>query len=92
MTLTDLFSVLITIFSFGLTFLGLPAQIVKNNRERRSGQPLLTILIALGFYITQICFFFLIKSYLPIVSFGFGFLLWGVIGWQYWLFRTPHKR
>lgn len=37
--------ILVTIFSLALTLIGLPAQIAKNYREKRSGQPHLTILI-----------------------------------------------
>ncbi|MBI2626860.1 MAG: hypothetical protein HYW77_01310 [Parcubacteria group bacterium] len=56
MNLIFIFSILISIFFLGLVLIGLPAQIVKNYREKRSSQPLLTILIALGFYASQIIF------------------------------------
>lgn len=47
MELIFILSVLISIFSLALVLIGIPAQIVKNYREKRSGQPLTTILIAL---------------------------------------------
>lgn len=87
MDLILLFSILVTIFSLALTLIGIPAQIAKNYREKRSGQPLLTILIALAFYISQIGFFFLTKSYLPLISFIIGFLMWGTTLVQYFLYR-----
>jgi hypothetical protein len=68
-------SVLITVFSLALVLIGIPAQITKNYREKRSGQPLLTILIALGFYASQIGFFIVTKTYLPLISFGLGIIM-----------------
>ena len=82
-----LFGVLVSVFSLGLTLVGLPAQIVKNHREKRSGQPLLTIAIALSFYISQIGFFSLIGAYLPLASFVIGFVMWSVLLLQYFLYR-----
>ena len=70
-------SILVSIFSLALVLIGIPAQIVKNHKEKRSGQPIATILIALGFYISQIFLFFLTKNYLPLISFSVGFLMWG---------------
>lgn len=81
-------SILITVFSLALTLVGLPAQIAKNHKEKRSGQPLLTILIALGFYASQIAFFWLVREYLPFFSFVVGFLMWGTILVQYFLYKS----
>ena len=81
------FSVLVTVFSLGLTLIGIPAQIVKNHHEKRSGQPVLTILIALGFYASQIVLFAITKTYLPLISFAIGFLMWAVTLVQYFLYR-----
>lgn len=80
-------SIIVSIFSLGLVLVGLPAQIVKNYKEKRSGQPLLTILIALGFYISQIAFFFITDSYLPIISFAIGTVMWAIILVQYFLYN-----
>lgn len=80
-------SVLITIFSLGLTLIGIPAQILKNHRERRSGQPLITILIALGFYASSIGLFILTKNYLPLTAFCIGFVMWGITLGQYFAYR-----
>jgi hypothetical protein len=82
-----IFSILVTIFSLALTLIGIPAQIAKNYREKRSGQPVTTILIALGFYISQIGFFILTKSYLPLVSFIIGFVMWGITLIQYFQYH-----
>ncbi|OHA00477.1 MAG: hypothetical protein A3C11_00625 [Candidatus Sungbacteria bacterium RIFCSPHIGHO2_02_FULL_49_12] len=87
MDLTFILSILVSIFSLALVLIGIPAQISKNYREKRSGQPLLTILIALGFYASQIGFFFLTKAYLPLISFSVGILMWGVTLIQYFLYR-----
>jgi hypothetical protein len=87
MNLLFAFSVLVSIFSLALTLIGIPAQIAKNYREKRSGQPVTTILIALGFYISQIGFFILTEAYLPLISFIIGFIMWGVTLVQYFLYR-----
>lgn len=83
-----LFSVFVTIFSLALTLIGIPAQIIKNRREKRSGQPLLTILIALGFYASQIGFFALTKTWLPLISFVIGFFMWGTTLLQYFMYQN----
>ncbi|MDO8590046.1 MAG: hypothetical protein Q7R69_02135 [bacterium] len=80
-------SILVSIFSLALVLIGIPAQIVKNYRERRSGQPILTILIALGFYASQIAFFLATGAYLPSVSFAVGIIMWGITLVQYFLYR-----
>ncbi|MEX2012505.1 MAG: hypothetical protein WD970_01980 [Patescibacteria group bacterium] len=85
-----LFSVLVTIFSLGLTLIGIPAQIVKNYREKRSGQPLITILIAMGFYASSIVLFALTKTYLPLAAFCIGFVMWSVTLGQYLAYRGNH--
>jgi hypothetical protein len=76
-------SILVSIFSLLLVLIGVPAQIKKNYNEKRSGQPLITILIALGFYISQIALFFVTNNYLPLFSFSIGFVMWGIILIQY---------
>ena len=80
-------SILVSIFSLALVLVGIPAQIAKNYREKRSGQPILTILIALGFYASQIAFFLATGSYLPLVSFALGIVMWGTTLIQYFLYR-----
>lgn len=87
MDLKFLFSILVSGFSLALVLIGIPAQIAKNYREKRSGQPLATILIALGFYASQIAFFILTKAYLPLVSFAVGIIMWGTTLVQYFLYR-----
>lgn len=81
------FSILVTVFSLALTLIGLPAQIIKNHKERRSGQPLLTVSIALGFYASQIGLFALTKNWLPLVSFVVGLVMWGTIFAQHFAYR-----
>lgn len=81
-------SILVSIFSLALVLVGIPAQIAKNYREKRSGQPITTILIALGFYASQIAFFYITDSYLPLVSFSVGIFMWGVTLVQYFLYRN----
>lgn len=80
-------SILVSVFSLALVLVGIPAQIVKNYREKRSGQPLLTILIALGFYGSQIAFFMATGAYLPLISFAVGLIMWGIVLAQYVLYR-----
>ena len=79
-------SIFVSIFSLALTLIGIPAQIVKNYREKQSGQPLLTILIAIGFYISQIIFFALTKAYLPLFSFAIGLIMWSITLIQYFIY------
>lgn len=82
-----IFSILVSLFSLALTLIGLPAQIIKNYREKRSGQPIVTVLIALGFYAAQIGLFALTHNWLPFVSFVIGFLMWAAIFVQYVMYR-----
>jgi len=86
MDLVFIFSILVSVFSLGLVLVGVPAQILKNYREKRSGQPLLTILIALGFYASQVGFFILTEAYLPLISFSVGIFMWGVILAQHFMY------
>ena len=78
MDLIFFLSILVSIFALALVSIGIPAQIVKNYREKRSGQPLTTILIALGFYASQIALFFVTDNYFPLISFGVGFIMWSI--------------
>jgi tetrahydromethanopterin S-methyltransferase subunit C len=86
MDLLFLFSLLVTVFSLALTLIGLPAQILKNHREKRSGQPLLTVSIALGFYASQIGLFALTSNWFPFVSFVVGFAMWSVLFVQHYTY------
>lgn len=87
MDIKTIFSILITVFSLGTVLIGIPSQIAKNYKEKRSGQPLTTILILIGFYISQIGFFIVTESYIPLVSFVVGLILWGITLLQYFLYR-----
>lgn len=89
MDLKILFSIFVTIFSLALVVIGIPAQIMKNYREKRSGQPELTILIAVGFYASQIAFFIITKSYIPLISFGIGIIMWLIVLYQYLVYKKP---
>ncbi len=91
MDLVFLLSILVSVFSLALVLVGIPAQIAKNYREKRSGQPLLTILIALGFYISQIGFFIATGAYLPLISFTAGVIMWGITLVQHFLYRKHHS-
>lgn len=91
MDLQFLLSILVSAFSLALVLIGIPAQIAKNYREKRSGQPLATILIALGFYASQIGFFIVTEAYLPLISFVVGMLMWGTTLVQYFLYRQDQK-
>jgi len=79
MDLLLILSILVSVFSLALVLIGLPAQIIKNHREKRSGQPLTTILIAMGFYLSQIALFYVTDNYFPLISFSIGFVMWGII-------------
>jgi hypothetical protein len=85
-------SILVSIFSLALTLVGIPAQILKNHREKRSGQPLATILIALGFYASSIGYFYLSANYLPFASFCIGFIMWGTTLVQWIIYRGSGKK
>ena len=87
MNLLFILSILVSISSLTLVLIGIPAQILKNYREKRSGQPLTTILISLGFYSSQIAFFFVTQAYLPLFSFGLGIIMWGITLAQYFLYH-----
>jgi len=81
----------VSIFSLALVLIGIPAQIRKNYKEKRSGQPLTTILIALGFYISQILLFYLTKNILPLISFSVGFIMWGTTLIQWIIYEGIKK-
>jgi len=85
-------SVLVSVFSLALVLIGIPAQIKKNYQEKRSGQPLLTILIALGFYASSIGFFMLTKAWLPLTSFSVGILMWGVTLIQWLMYEKGRRK
>jgi len=87
MDIKSVLSILVTAFSLALTLIGIPAQIAKNYKTKTSGQPALTILIALGFYASQIAFFSVTKTYLPLISFVVGFFMWGATLVQYFMYR-----
>jgi len=87
MTIQFILSILVSIFSLALVLIGIPAQIVKNYKEKRSGQPLTTILIALGFYASQIGFFITTNAILPLISFGVGIIMWGTTLVQYLIYN-----
>lgn len=91
MNITFILSILVSVFSLALVLIGIPAQIAKNYREKRSGQPPLTIIIALGFYASQIAFFFTTHAYLPLISFSVGIIMWGVTLFQYFLYRKNYQ-
>jgi|SRR3990167_878500 len=87
MNLVFILSIFVSVFSLALVLVGIPSQIAKNYHEKRSGQPLLTILIALGFYASQIAFFFITGAYLPLTSFAIGTVMWSVTLIQYFVYR-----
>jgi hypothetical protein len=82
-------SIFVSIFSLALTLVGIPAQILKNYHEKHSGQPLTTILIALGFYASSIAFFAVTSAYFPLFSFSIGIIMWGITLLQYCIYRVP---
>lgn len=90
MDLQFLLSILVSVFSLALVLIGIPAQIRKNYREKRSGQPLATILIAIAFYASSIGFFFLTKAWLPLASFLVGIIMWSVTLVQYFVYEKYH--
>jgi len=92
MGLIFIISIFVSIFSLALVLIGIPAQIRKNFKEKRSGQPLTTILIALGFYISQIALFFITDNYLPLISFSVGFIMWGITFIQWVIYEGSPKR
>jgi hypothetical protein len=87
MDLQFFLSILVSVSSLALVLIGIPAQIAKNYREKRSGQPLTTILIALGFYASQIAFFITTHAWLPLISFTVGILMWGTTLVQYFIYK-----
>lgn len=88
MTIQFILSILVSVFSLGLVLIGIPAQIKKNYAEKRSGQPLMTILIALAFYASSIGFFALTRAWLPLASFSVGIVMWGITLVQWFLYEN----
>lgn len=87
MDIKFLLSILVSAFSLALVLIGIPAQIKKNYQEKRSGQPLATILIAIGFYASSIGFFTLTRAWLPLASFCIGIIMWGITFVQYLIYE-----
>jgi CHASE2 domain-containing sensor protein len=92
MDLQFILSILVSIFSLALVLIGIPAQIQKNYQEKRSGQPLLTILIALGFYASSIGFFILTRAWLPLASFSVGIVMWGATLMQWLIYEKGRMK
>ena len=88
MDLLLILSILVSVFSLALVLIGIPAQIIKNYHEKRSGQPLTTILIAMGFYLSQIALFYITNNYLPLISFLVGFVMWGITLFQLIIYKN----
>src|SRR3990167_837321 len=92
MDLQFIFSILVSVFSLALVLIGIPAQIKKNYQEKRSGQPLLTILIALAFYASSIGFFILTRAWLPLASFIIGIIMWGATLIQWLIYEKGRRK
>lgn len=83
----EVFSILVTVFSFGQILLGMPAQIIKNYREKQGGQSLLLSLIAIGFLGSQTGYYVTTGSYIAIIPFILGIIMWLVVVYQYIVYR-----
>lgn len=81
-------TILVSAFSLAIVLVGLPAQIHKNYREKRSGQPGLLIFIAMGYYTSQIALYFITHSYLPLISFSIGIVMWVIILVQHLIYAA----
>lgn len=90
MDLQFILSLLVSIFSLALVLIGIPAQIAKNHREKRSGQPLVTILIAVAFYVFSVAFFAVTNAVLPLISFTIGLVMWSIILVQFFIYRRAN--
>ena len=87
-----LFGILVSIFSFGMVFIGIPSQIMKNYKEKRSGQSLVLTLIAIGFYISQVGYFAITEAYIALLPLAIGLLMWFIILIQYLLYKNKMKK
>ena len=81
-------TILVSAFSLAIVLVGLPAQIHKNYREKRSGQPGLLIFIAMGYYSSQIGLYLITDAYLPLVSFAIGICMWVIILVQHFIYTA----
>lgn len=86
MDLKELFSVLVTVFAFGQIFLGMPAQIIKNYKEKQGGQSLVLSFIAIGFLGSQTGYYVVTGSYVAIIPFILGIAMWLVVVYQYLIY------
>lgn len=92
MELKTVFSILVTIFSFGQIFLGMPSQIIKNYQEKQGGQSLLLSLTAIGFLGSQTGYYIVTGSYIAVIPFVLGIIMWSVLVYQYLFYkREKHK-
>lgn len=91
MDLTAVLALLISGFSLAVVLVGLPAQVVKNKKEKRSGHALVTLLIMLGFYLVQMAYFAVTKTYAPLISFTVGFIMWAILLYQWAIYGKENK-
>lgn len=75
------------IFGISMVLLGLTAQVLKNRKEKRCGNPLILALLALSVYISRAIHALTIKSYYIMIPDAIGIMLSVVMVSQFIRYR-----
>ncbi len=84
----DLFGTMTMIFAIAMVFVGLTAQVIKNAREKRCGNPLTLIVLALAVYLSRTGYAITIESYYILIPDMAGSLLGFISLFQWFYYRN----
>ncbi len=83
MTLKELSGLATLIFGISMVLFGLTAQVLKNRREKRCGNPLVLALLALAVYISRAIHALTIKSFYIMIPDLIGIALSFIMVYQF---------
>ena len=83
----QIFGTLTLVFGIAMVFIGLTAQVVKNHREKRCGNPLALATLALAVYLSRTAYAVTINSFYILVPDVVGIVLSSIIIFQYYRYR-----
>lgn len=74
---------LVAILGPAMLLVGGPAQVIKNKVDRRRGQPLIMVVLALGFHLANVGYGLCLHKVPVILPSAAGVAFWGYIAYQY---------
>ena len=87
-----LFGTLTLIFGVLMSSIGLPAQVIKNYREKSCSWSLLLIFLGTAVYSCRIVYSFLIMSWYIIIPDSIGLAFSSIIAFQYFYYKKLNKK